>query len=221
MQEQVRQLLEEDWKHLETVIKNHLLGLPGPTELNGPRTVRQLYVGKIFQGYIEILKSVDTLQLVEVFIGRSPARRLAISQDRYLQFFYEAYLHELYVLQQRLFRYLKMIQRQFRHDSQRLQAVKTRCKLASKYVSETLESVVKIRGGHVHVIRAYDKGIDRLGVMSLLVNSTDKALKAAIDALLCHEGSEIRRQWKRTIKKNNIEVGTPRRIFHSNSTGCF
>jgi hypothetical protein len=206
MQDQIRPLLERDWAPLGTVIQNHLLDLPGPTELNRPRTGRQLHVGKMFRGFAEILKSVDTLQLIEMCIGRAPARSLSISQDRYLQFFYEAYLHELYVLQQRLFHYLKTIERQFRRNGQ-LQEVKARCEIVSNFVIQALENVVKVRGSHVHVTRAYDKSIDRLGTMTLLTNSSDIAFKSTIHVLLRDEARRIRKQWRRKVTDNNTAIG--------------
>jgi hypothetical protein len=206
MEKEIRPLLEQDWEPLGVVVLNHLLGRPGPTELDSPRTGRQLHVGKIFQGFIEIVKSVDTLQLIEMCIGKPPVRSLSIPQDRYLQFFYEAYLHELYVLQQRFARYLKTIERQFRHDGQ-IPEVKARCERVSKLVTKTLENVVKVRGSHVHVTRVYDKNIDRLGTMSSLTKSSDKALSVAIQVLLRDEARKIRKELERRVNRRNISIG--------------
>ena len=205
MGEELRPLLKQDWKPLGKVIQNHLLGLPGPTELNTPRTARQLHVGKIFSGFIEIVKSVETLQLIVTCIGRSPSRSLSVSQDRYLQFFYEAHLHELYVLQQRLCRYLKTIERQFRRSIQ-LPEIKKRSEPVSKFVIQALENVVKVRGSHVHVARAYDKNIARLGTMTLLTKGSDKSFKLAIEVLLRDEARKIRKQWKSKVADNNTAI---------------
>jgi hypothetical protein len=206
MGKEIHPLLKEDWAPMAEVIGNHVLGLPGPTELNRARTGRQLHVGKIFQGFTEIMKSIDTLHLIEMCIGKPPTAGLSISQDRYLQFFYEAYLHEFYILQQRLLRYLKTIERQFRRCSQSAE-VRPKCERVSKLVTQVLEPMVKIRGSHVHVIRAYDKGIDRLGTLTLLTNSSDTKFVSSIQILLRQESREIRKEWKRRVKDYNIATG--------------
>ena len=114
-------------------------------------------------------------------------------------------MHELYVLQQRLCRYLKTIERQFRRSIQ-LPEIKKRSEPVSKFVIQALENVVKVRGSHVHITRAYDKNIARLGTMTLLTKGSDKAFKLAIQVLLRDEARKIRKQWKRKVTDNNTAI---------------
>lgn len=203
MEETLRPLIERGSEPLGRAIRNHVLDLPGPTELNISRTGRQMHVGKVFDGYFEIVRSVDTLKLIESYVSKFPARNASISRERHLQFFYESYLHEIYVLQQRLLRYLRTIERQYRSDS-RLPEIRTWCKKVFVLVQDSLRSIVKVRGSHVHEIRAYDKGIDRLVSLGLLADpQSDSTFHRAVKVLFQEECRKVQKEWKARMVNSN------------------
>lgn len=82
-------------------IRKHIFELGEPTPVS-KRTPRQTYLSKVFDSYTEITKSLDVLSDIEFYISRFPYRNTSIPKHRHLQFHAEAYLHELYLLEQRL-----------------------------------------------------------------------------------------------------------------------
>src|SRR5207253_897042 len=94
-------------------MKNHLLDLDGPKEVKPKRTGRKTFCYKLFYGFTEIAGSLDTLEDIEVFIGRFPFRGTRITKERYLQFHVECHLAEIYLLRERLRSYLTLLERQY------------------------------------------------------------------------------------------------------------
>src|SRR2546428_11445891 len=73
----------------------------GPPTPPGKPTGRIRYHQWLSHHFLEISRAVDTMRDIEFYIGRFPYRKTAIAKHRHLQFHFEAFLHELYILQQR------------------------------------------------------------------------------------------------------------------------
>src|SRR5258708_3000792 len=104
-------------KDLGEATQNYLFNLPGPTEAKTRKTGRKIFFFKVFYGMAEILKSLETLEDIAFFIGRFPFQNTRISKERYLQFHVESYFSEVFLLQERLTKYLTLLERQYKRDS--------------------------------------------------------------------------------------------------------
>jgi hypothetical protein len=134
-------------KLLMKEIHKHIFDLGEPTPVS-KRTLRQTHLSKVFDGYFEILKSLDVLCDIEFYISRFPYRTAFIPKHGHLQFYAEAYLHEVYVLEQRLLAFLKVLERAHRKDA-KIDAIKDLCDLLRGFVLKTFKKMHDLRGGHV------------------------------------------------------------------------
>lgn len=197
-------------KEFADTFYNQLFDLPGPREVSTVPTPRELYFGKVFKAFTEILSSVESLDDIEFYVGRFPFARTRISRDRYLQFHVEAYFAELYVLQQRLQAYVVLLQRQFRKDK-RFDAIRDRCKHLPSLASRALENQLRLRHGHIHESRLSDSGIERLKAIGLLMQSQDERMSNFMRTYYRMEHGRVRAKLKKTVGENNKYV---RRILN-------
>jgi len=195
----------EDSKALREAIKNHLFDLPGPKYANLPLTGPSAYVKELFRGFSEISRSLETLEGIQFLVGRFPFRSKRISAERYLQFHFEAYLAEVYVLKVRLDRYLKLLRRQHRGDA-RLAEICVHADALSQLVQASLKPILGIRHAHTHEERFKDEGISRLGTIALLMTGDDHKFATLMRNFYRIEHSKEKKRWKQIITRNNREI---------------
>jgi hypothetical protein len=190
-------------KSLGEAINNHLFDLDGPTQLHpGPRTPKSAFFSKVFYGFVEIFGSHEMLDDILFLIGRFPYSNTRLSREGYLQFLVEAYFSEVFVLHERLKRYLKTIERLYRKDSEYAEISAT-CQRMSTLCAAALEGVLKIRHGHIHEGRLREKGLDRLRSIGLLANNSDGEFGRIMKGYYRAEYIKIRRTWQARLKENN------------------
>ena len=206
----LRPIAEKPTKEYADAFYNELFDLPGPREVNEVRTPRELYFGRIFKAFMEIMSCLETLDDIEFYVGHFPFASTRISRDRYLQFHVEAYFAELYMLQQRLDTYVVLLERQFRKDN-RFATVRDRCKHLPSLVRKALENQLRLRHGHVHESRFRDIGIERIKTMGLLMLSEDERMSGIMRIYYRLEHAKVRKKWKKTLADNNKYV---RRILN-------
>jgi hypothetical protein len=96
-------------KLLMDEVRKEIFELGPPTPPAKP-TGRIRYSQWLHHHSSEIARALDTMKDVKFYIGRFPCRKTQISKHRHLQFHVEAFLHELYILQQRLLQFLVFIE---------------------------------------------------------------------------------------------------------------
>jgi hypothetical protein len=188
------------------VVYNQLFDLgPPAATFNRLRTAHEAYVVTIFQGVVEISESLETLDDIELMVSRFPLRKTRISRERYLRFLVEAYFGEIYILKERLIRYLTRIGRQFKRDDRRTEVRDSERNLAD-LVNTVLRPFVKARGSHVHVMRLEDEGINRLDTIALLSKGSDQGISSAMKVLYRQAYPGVRTKWKEKISTYNKVV---------------
>lgn len=197
--------IKKDIKGFTEVFRNYLLDLDGPTELSRKHTGREIHFRKLFDGFTEITSSLDTLEDIAFFIGRFPYQNSRISRERYIQFHVEAYLSEMYLLQQRLERYVTMLERQYKGDN-KLALIHVQMREFLRIINAGLRNVLQVRHSHVHKIRFKDIGIRRLGTIGLVMNEVNGDLGHLLRGYYREEHARIRRFWKKKIVENNKAV---------------
>jgi hypothetical protein len=184
---------------------NHLFDLPGPRQAGGQRTPSELFVGQMFKGFAEISRSLETLEDIRALIGHPPERRPRISEERYLQFLAEAYLNEVYLLRERIRKYVKKIQRAYRIEprSSEIRAKTAQLIAAADFV---LDPILQRRNLHTHEERFSDDGISRLVTAKLLTLSDDPKFVRVMRSHYDIQSRKVKTRWRKLIKSNNAAI---------------
>jgi hypothetical protein len=132
---------------------------------------------------------------IEFYIGRFPYRKTQITKHRHLQFHVEAFLHELYILQQRLLQFLAFIERQHRRDP-RLPGIKAACGVLKEFVVNSMKKGVAVRGSHVHRWRLSDTKIERLNAINFYTLMPDARVRKVFKPFYEVEYRKTRKQWR-------------------------
>src|SRR5437762_800785 len=77
---------------------------------------RDRAASSIFRGFVEIANAAETLHDMRIYVRRFPFGGTSISRSKYLRFIIESYLHESYILTQRLLAYPEKIRRVLARD---------------------------------------------------------------------------------------------------------
>ncbi len=155
----------------------------------------------IFQEFVEISNSYSCLKNVEIYIRRFPYGPLGISKVDYLRYTIENYLHEIYILRERLKTSTTRIERMLRKikkplfDSEIFNTLK-------KDVISSFENIARMRSGHVHLERFSTISIDNLVTIELLSRGDMLPAKA----LYQQKCKQVRKKWTGIIKKVNNSI---------------
>jgi hypothetical protein len=182
----------------------------GPDVAAPDLTERERYVGGLVWHFSEVALAAETLKDIEFYIRLFPYDVSKISKHRHLQFLVEAYLHEIYILEQRLSAHLKFIERQHKADP-RLSQVKARCQTLKKDIQIYLKELVSTRGSHVHETRFSDRRLGRLAAFELLgmPDNRDKDEGKMATAMRARYESEYRKartRFREWIRKTNSQM---------------
>lgn len=86
--------------------------------------------------------------------------QVKITYQKYIIYHIENYLQEIYILQERMKRFLKFLSKKFRKKGQiQISSTLDRC---LELFKEAVNNIVKIRGGHVHDRRYNDENLSAL-----------------------------------------------------------
>ena len=183
-------------KLLMAEVHKHIFEL-GPPTPPAKRTGRSNYHQLITYHLAEIQTTLDTMRDIEFYMGRFPYSEEKVAKHRHLIFHVQAFLNELYILQQRLLGFLKFIERQHRGDT-RLDNIKVVCEALRGFVTESMKKGVAIRGSHVHKWRLSDNDHDRLIGIDLYTKMPNEKIQQAFKRYYDSEYKKIRkrrREW--------------------------
>jgi hypothetical protein len=211
-------MAKQHMQELGETIWNDILNLKGKKVLDRKPSEKEVFLVKVFYGYIEISDSYESLNDIEVYIGRFPYKNTNISKVSCLRYHIVNYMNEVYVLRERLSAYLTKVGRLYRRDPQR-QKVLESTKPTFKNVSDALNGIVKGRSVHVHKSRYKDEELERLNLLNSFTQIGDANFADFIEKLRHYhelEYGRIRQKWKGIIKKNNKTIRKLLNIYFSN-----
>jgi len=191
-------------KELNKIYKNVLLDRKGPRALSGYKLDKEEYfiANKLFRPYMEIMNSFESIQNIPIYISSFPFTSKGISKNNYLKYHIENYLQELYIMQQRLITYLKVIDRAYL-KTERSDIVHGKIVILTKVVNNTFDQYSKARGSHVHELRYSDNDIDRLSLFDLLSRSEDTDFSNTMNLGYKLAYKEIRKKWVKKIEDDS------------------
>ena len=186
-------------KPLMDEVHKHIFDL-GPPTPPGKRTGRINHHQLLMYYVSDIQTTIDTMTDIEFYIRQFPYSEQKIAKHRHLQFHVEAFLNELYILQERLLRFLKFIERQYKRDP-RIDHIKAACKVLNDWVIDSMRKAIAMRGSHVHKWRwsRYSDDIDRLGGIDLYTKMPSKKIQKAFKAYYESEYRKVREKWREWI----------------------
>jgi hypothetical protein len=174
---------------------------------NGPKypkkklSAKERYTSDVLLGFSEILMSLDRLEDLAFLVVKAPHGNSRVSKESYLQILVEAHLNEVYVLQQRIAKYLKRLVRAFKEDP-RYETLRDLQAKALRVVEAAFNPVTAARSSHVHEWRFRDQGINRLEMMNSISRFGPKGLRAYYRS----ERARTYKQWKKTLAENYANV---------------
>jgi hypothetical protein len=161
-------LIEDERKWREAIRASDPAGkLPIPDK---QRVVRRddLFLHMLFQAYNEMEVSFDTLLNIPVYLDHFPsslAKR--VSRPKWLRYHTENYLHELYIFQNRVESFFRLLRRAYRNERDAASLKKSFDDLEQK-LKVGLSNVIKARGRHVHEHRFDDTTLRALEAAEFL-----------------------------------------------------
>lgn len=159
---------------------------------------------QIFKGYNEISTSYETLLLIEKFIKINPTDFEGINYSNYLNYHIHNYLQEMYILKDRLDRYLKLITEEYKADFNQVSLDDIKINLL-KFVKSILQNITGhttgARSKHVHYERFFDEEMKWLSSATFLAQFHDEF---KIESEKAYENAK--NKWHGLIQNNNAEV---------------
>ncbi len=190
-------------KELNQMFWNRLFDLPG-RKVAGPRDEpASKFIGPLIWGYFEIQNTYFTICNVHQFFNRTP-RGLANLRAKYLAFVIHGYLDEIYVLDERMCGYLKVLTRAAAKGSEVRETLEKIGPELTKAVHDAFKVVRGTRGAHVHQQRFCDDRIDRLGTFELMNHLPQHFPQ--LDAFYRSELSRVRKSWNERFEANEIAI---------------
>lgn len=150
--EKLDELTRENRDELGETLLNTLLDLDGPKRVDSKPDRETIFLAELFNGLSEIHNSYESLQDAELYVRRFPFGGTRITRDRYLRYVVENHLHEIYILKERLVKYLRRVERLYKKDKQ-LASIRRGAAPLYKLVSQSLSPLTTSRNTHVHNFR--------------------------------------------------------------------
>lgn len=195
-------MIEEHKEALAETIKNQLLNLDGPRHLNRKLGAQEQFLNKVFNGFVEIANSLETLEDIAFYMSRFPFQQTRITRERYLQFHVESYLSEIYLLRERLNPYITRLERAYKHHPN----MQKQCETLTSAITKSLESIINTRGKHVHEIRFSDNEISHLSTIAQFSRVSDNEFKNLLEGYYREEHIRVRKIWRNRVKSNNKAI---------------
>lgn len=187
-------------KELGTAIRNTLFGVSGVRSIEYQPTKDEKNFFLLFMAFIEIIKCYEMLSDIEIYISRLPLRKPStIPKHRFLRYHIESYLHETYILKERLRAFLKKIKRLHRNDSN----VNYFTTKLEKIIIDKFQNIGIIRGIHTHKNRFQDESLDQLDSLEIYKNIDDEKARNLFNKYYEYEFKKTRKKWISWAKQSN------------------
>ncbi len=199
---------KENIKKFEESVINEIFFPDKLVTVNQKLSPQDIFFGVLFYGFNEIYISFERLKDLEVYISRFPNVKTPIAKINYLRFLIENYISEVYILKERLNKYLKKIRESYIED-RRYVLIRKTCDQLINAVEDSLENIITIRGSHTHLVRYEDRDIKRLESIFFFNEYLDELQKYVDDYIIPNfknEYRKLRRKRKKILKDNNKKI---------------
>lgn len=197
-------ILDGHEEELSIVLMNRILNRDGPKAIENNNTPETKLLAKVSIGAFEIFNTYESLLDAEVYMRRFPYRGTRISKSRHLKSVTENYFNNVYILKERMVKYLKTLTKIYSKRVTSKGRSTSRITIAiRRFTEEYLAPLKAVRNSHVHQEDFYDLDLERLSILEMYIqsNPTTFGKEAVSDAkilLFCATNSLAAIIWPRT-----------------------
>jgi hypothetical protein len=198
--------LKEHPEEYTQAAMNRIFGGAGPTTLDPSlQSPSEDFRAQMIWHMLEIIAAVEMIDDLPLYIRRFPSRKERFSKLRYLRHHVEFYFHQVYVLEERLTKYLTFIKDEYNEpDTQQIS--QTAAHLC-KQVKAAFKQVRTTRGMHVHQKPYEEKTMTQLFVLEgLAEGDPEPGMRTLCRLLFDRRFQRYRREWATTISKNAMVI---------------
>ncbi|HGJ64337.1 TPA: hypothetical protein ENS27_02980 [bacterium] len=165
-------VLEEQKEELSIAYMNRILNREGPTKTKNTSTPETKLLAEVSIGAFEIFTAYESLLDSEVYVRRFPYRGTRISKSRHLKSVLENHLNNIYILKERMVKYLKILTKKYgrRVTSKGKPAVRI-TEVMRRFTEEYLDPLKAVRNSHMHNEEFYDSDLERLSILENYIQS--------------------------------------------------
>jgi hypothetical protein len=197
-------LLEDVLRSIRPGLLGEMLGLAPRVHLpHSEPSANERYWVNWLREFSEIHSSVERLDQVLAYLSHYPGNKTfrGLSESDWLRYHIEVYLHETYILRERLKRFLKRVERSklIARDSGALGVVR----MLQTHVDTALVNVIRLRGSHVHDQRFDDEELKKLDVLVLI---TQSGKLRALGRLRKLPHTTTLAKWRKQLRRNNKQT---------------
>lgn len=146
-------------------------------------TPREHFVWKLIAALLEIDRTVRLMENLVYYAAHAPRFRAGPSKIEFLSYQVEMHLHEVYILRERLFAFLKLVERSYRKDRS-IRRITAATKRVRRAVIRALNPYVQMRGEHVHLARLRVPDIERLEFLWEMTQRAPRELRPKFNRAL-------------------------------------
>ncbi len=168
-------ILEEQKEDLSIAYLNRILNREGPVTVKNSSTPETKLLAEVSVSAFEIFTAYESLLDAEVYIRRFPYRRTRISKSRHLKSVLENHLNNIYILKERMVKYLKILKKYGKRVTSTGGPTARITEVLKKFTEEYLEPLKVARNSHVHNEEIYDSDLERLSILENYIQSNPDA----------------------------------------------
>ena|ERR1035437_478749 len=184
-------------------IHNLIFDIKGARGVKGTFEPYEKFLFTIWEGYIEIAYSYQCLNDIPYYLNSFPYNNKRLSKSRTFKYHYENYLSEIYILRERLLKYITIIPRLYKKDK-RYRVIITSLKPLFIRLKTIFDNFLIIRGRHIHVKRYSNDDFTRLEGLELYISDvTQDRVTELLKKYYLMKFKETQQKWKKSILENN------------------
>ena len=210
-------VLEEQKEELSIAYMNRILNREGPVTVKNSSTPETKLLAEVSVGAFEIFTAYESLLDSEVYIRRFPYRGTRISKSRHLKSVLENHLNSIYILKERMVKYLKILTKKYgKRVTSTGRATARITEILKKVTEKYLEPLKTVRNSHVHNEEFYDSNLERLSILENYIQSNPTAARIEYFKAYYDRQFEIIRKGKaKEIQTINADVNKLLDIYFS------
>jgi len=176
----------------------------GPFSASTPEAI---HIGQIMNGVFAIDEILDRVLDAEVYIRRFPYSHTRVAKVRHLRHVYENYWNDVYILEERLKRFLKTLVDLYAGGDWKTPVGQNLQPLCKHIDNKAFKPFAKVRGMHVHEGTYIDSDLRRLGTLEYLFQTSEsEPWYDAIGTLYRIDYDRIRSERTRSIRVLNESI---------------
>jgi hypothetical protein len=200
--------IEKKKEEFITAYMNRMVGKNEQTTVANVSSPEGKFLAEISMGAFEIFNTYEAILDAEIYIRKFPYSRTRISKSRYLKSIITSHLQNIFILRERMVRYLKVLRKRYgKKSTADGKLILEITKILEDYTKDSFSHLKSIRNMHVHVEEFYDAELEQLSLLeSFIINNPTISSLDEFNEYYDFEFSNIRKKKIEEIKKINADT---------------